>query len=155
MALTIPFMPVWAVVISLLLLILEICVFLVWLILLQSCWWDFMGMVSDISGRYNLTAHSMIIWLLKSFFALLHNDSWAIGAGDCGRCILWVWALQFCILIVVFFCPSQIIFRQGKRWEPSFIFVQFLASFVKDSAFPRERETETESERQRQRKKEC
>lgn len=30
----------------------------------QSCWWDIMFVDSDVTGRQNLTADTLILWLL-------------------------------------------------------------------------------------------
>lgn len=43
------------------------------------CWWEFMGIASDIFRRCNLTAHSMIFWLLRPFCPLFSSVPWGLG----------------------------------------------------------------------------
>lgn len=66
-------------------------VLLVQLMFRESCWWDFMGMASDVSGRHSLTAKfSLILWLLQFLPCLPVSLRWgcfvdmSIGTGPRG-----------------------------------------------------------------------
>lgn len=66
---------------------------------LESCWWEFMCITSDICGTHSRTGNSIFLWLLLAFCMLFCNVSWAIGAGEFCRFISWDLALNLCILI--------------------------------------------------------
>lgn len=55
---------------------------LIHLIFRQSCWWDILGVASDITRRPSLTTNSLVLWLLPSFQPLLYSDSWALVCGN-------------------------------------------------------------------------
>ena len=59
----------------------------------QSCWWEFMGVASDVSRIHNLIAEC---WLLK-FLYLQWFLSLGIGVWElfC-RCIFWDWVPHLC-----------------------------------------------------------
>jgi hypothetical protein len=52
-----------------------VSVVLVLCMVIKSCWWDFMGIVSDIPRRQNLTAHSLSSSIFLSPFL-----QWCLGA---------------------------------------------------------------------------
>lgn len=56
-------------------------VILIQVIVRQSCWWDFMGIASDIYRRHNLAANSLFLWLLPSSCPFFHKDPWVLDRG--------------------------------------------------------------------------
>lgn len=65
----------------------------------QTCWWDFRSAASDTLRSHNLTANSMVLWLLESFCPLFINVPWTVSRGMFCGCVHWNWAPWFCILI--------------------------------------------------------
>lgn len=64
-----------------------------------SYWWDFMGVATDITWRYNVTTYSLIIWFLKSFQILSTMFPKPSGQELFCRQIYWDWTLQVHIFI--------------------------------------------------------
>lgn len=44
------------------------------------CWWDLVGVASDIISSQNLTANSLVFWFLHSLHPVFCNDPWALHA---------------------------------------------------------------------------
>jgi hypothetical protein len=67
----------------------------------QLCWWDFMGLSSDITEKHNLTANSLILCLLDTTPTPYPPPSprvsslWKLYY----ICISWDWDTGLCILI--------------------------------------------------------
>lgn len=58
----------------------------------QTCWWDFRAAASDILWSHNLTANSMVLWLLQSFRPLFINVPWIFSSRMFYGCVHWNWA---------------------------------------------------------------
>lgn len=61
----------------------SIGVCLVWVMFRLPCWWDFEGVVSDISRWYNLTANFLSLWVLQSFYYPLLWWSLSLRCRNC------------------------------------------------------------------------
>lgn len=93
-----------------------------WSIIRQSCWWDFVSLVSHIPIRHNITKTSLILWILQ-YFCLFFFVPWGLVM----RIVLWmhpwVWHSQHCILIgcglfcYFFLCVEKRCFLDVE-WEP-------------------------------------
>lgn len=86
----------------------------------QACWCDFMNAACAVSGRHNLTAKFLFLWVSQSPRSLFPSDPWASDVGV----VLWVCQLGLCsTLFILISCGFLWCFSAhckgnlpGRRW---------------------------------------
>lgn len=58
-----------------------IIIAIVQLMVMQSYWWDIIGVAFDVPRRQNLTESSVSLGLYKLSAHLFYNDPWSLGLG--------------------------------------------------------------------------
>lgn len=69
-------------------------IILIYLMLGQSAWYEFIGVASSVTRRHSLTTMLSILWLLQIFCSLFHSIPWGLHTGVFHRCIYWYWDQQ-------------------------------------------------------------
>lgn len=81
----------------------------------SSCWWDSVGVVSDITRRHDLTANFLILWLLQCFFPIFWKGPWDLGVGTCFLDLSIGTGPHNCTLVVIF-CNGLRLLQQKFPW---------------------------------------